>query len=301
MEPFTPAYLNMDPVTLKTRVDELAGLASPCTLCPRKCGVNRREGETGYCRTGYLPVVSSAHPHHGEERPLSGMRGSGTIFLTNCNLGCVFCQNYDISHLGRGQAISVRDLASAMLSLQRSGCHNINFVSPTHQIHAIVEGVSIAARDGLHLPLVYNTGGYDSIGTLRLLEGIFDIYMPDLKFSDPAAASDLADAADYPEIVQKAVLEMHRQVGDLVTDEQGVARSGLLVRHLVLPGGLAGSDEAFRFLAEEVSTNTYLNVMAQYRPCFEAVGKAVIGNRLEQSDYLKALALAKKWGLRRLD
>ena len=229
------------------------------------------------------------------------MRGSGTIFLTKCNLGCTFCQNYDISHLGRGQTISIQELASAMLSLQQSGCHNINFVTPTHQVHAIVEAVSLAARSGLRLPLVYNTGGYDSVETLRLLEGIFDIYMPDLKFTDSPTAAALADADDYPEVIGKAVREMHRQVGDLVTDEKGIAHRGLLVRHLVLPGGLAGSAEAFRFLAEEISTNTYLNVMAQYRPCYDAVGQPVIGDRLGQSDYLDALELARKWGLKRLD
>lgn len=301
MEPFVPAYLEMDLDTLRSRVEELALLASPCMLCPRECGSNRKEGEKGYCRTGYLPEVSSAHPHHGEERPLSGVRGSGTIFLTHCNLGCIFCQNYDISHLGRGHVIPVQELASAMLSLQQSGCHNINFVTPTHQVHAIIEAVSLAAQGGLRLPLVYNSGGYDSMETLRLLDGIFDIYMPDLKFTDPATSASLADADDYPEVIREAVLEMHRQVGDLVTNDKGIAHRGLLVRHLVLPHDLAGSGEAFRFLAEEVSTNTYLNVMAQYRPCHEAVGQPGIGDRLQQSDYLEALVLAKKWGLKRLD
>jgi len=301
MDSFTPAYLKMDPDELHARVEELRKLASPCTLCPRRCRSKRKEGETGYCRTGYLPAVSSVHPHHGEERPLSGKRGSGTIFLTNCNLGCTFCQNYDISHQGRGQTISVRDLAAAMLTLQQAGCHNINFVTPSHQSHAIAAAVSLAAAEGLQLPLVYNTGGYDSIEGLRLLEGIFDIYMPDLKFTDPATSAQLADAADYPEVVFKAVHEMHRQVGDLVTDEQGIALRGLLVRHLVLPGGLAGSREAFRFLAQEISINTYLNVMAQYRPCHGAIGQPVIGERLQQRDYLEAQELAREWGLKRLD
>jgi putative pyruvate formate lyase activating enzyme len=301
LEPFIPGYLEMDREELESRVRQLGKMASPCTLCPRECGSAREDGEKGYCRTGYSPLVSSVHPHHGEEKPLSGIRGSGTIFLTNCNLGCTFCQNYDISHQGQGKSVSIRDLAMAMLSLQQAGCHNISFVTPSHQIHAIVEAVAIAAADGLHLPLVYNTGGYDSIETIRLLDGIFDIYMPDLKFTDPSTAATLAEADDYPEVIREAVREMHRQVGDLVTDEKGVARRGLLVRHLVLPGGLAGSDEAFRFLAEEISTNTYLNVMAQYRPCHEAIGQPVIGDRLQQSDYLDALDLARKWGLRRLD
>jgi len=301
MEKLTPAYLEMDSDELGARVNQLEQLASPCVLCPRGCGSYRKEGEKGYCRTGFTPFVSSVHPHHGEERPLSGTRGSGTIFLTNCNLGCTFCQNYDISHQGRGQSVSIGDLASAMLSLQHSGCHNINFVTPSHQVHAIVAAVAMAAGDGLCLPLVYNTGGYDSIETIRLLEGVFDIYMPDLKFTNPSTSEALAEARDYPEVIIKAVREMHRQVGDLVTDEKGIARRGLLVRHLVLPGGLAGSNEAFRFLAEEISTNTYLNVMAQYHPCHDAVGQQGIGERLSQADYIEALELAGKWGLRRLD
>jgi len=301
MAPFTPAYLQMDSHELRARADDLNALASPCTLCPRDCGAARKEGGKGYCRTGFLPEISSAHAHHGEERPLSGTHGSGTIFLTHCNLGCTFCQNYDISHLGRGQVISVRELATVMLRLQRSGCHNVNFVTPSHQIHAIVEAVSLAAGEGLSLPLVYNTGGYDSFHTLQLLDGIFDIYMPDIKFTDSGTSDSLAEAGNYPEVIVQAVGEMHRQVGDLITDERGIARRGLLVRHLVLPGGLAGSDAAFRFLAREISKNTYLNVMAQYLPCHDAVGKPVIGNRLHQKDYLAARELASKWGLKRLD
>lgn len=291
----------MGPDKLGARVEQLNKLASPCTLCPRECRSRRIDGETGYCGTGYTPIVSSIHPHYGEERPLSGVQGSGTIFLTNCNLGCTFCQNYDISHRGRGHTLSTGDLASGMLSLQGSGCHNINFVTPTHQIHSIVEAVAIAAKEGLNLPLVFNTGGYDSVGTLQLLEGIFDIYMPDIKFTDADTSAALADAGDYPRVIRESVKEMYRQVGNLVTDERGIAQRGLLVRHLILPGGLAGSDEAFRFLAEEISTDTYLNIMAQYRPCHEAIGEPVIGDRLQQSDYLRALELARKWGLRRLD
>jgi putative pyruvate formate lyase activating enzyme len=246
-------------------------------------------------------MVSSIHPHYGEEPPLVGTGGSGTIFLTNCNLGCIFCQNYDISHQGRGQIITVQDLAASMLTLQKLGCHNINFVTPTHQIHVIVEALALAVRGGLAVPLVYNTGGYDSLETLQLLDGVFDIYMPDLKFTSESTATDLADARDYPQIVKKAIREMHRQVGDLLVDKGGIAMRGLLLRHLVLPHDLAGTDEAFRFLAEEISTHTYLNVMAQYRPCFEAVRRPLIRSRLSQSDYLGALDLARKWGLKRLD
>jgi putative pyruvate formate lyase activating enzyme len=300
-EDFTPAYHRIDPEVLLKRAKELNELASPCRLCPRSCGSLRKNGETGYCHTAFSPMVSSVHPHFGEEAPLVGSMGSGTIFFTNCNLGCIFCQNNDISHLGRGQTITVQDLAEAMLVLEKTGCHNINFVTPTHQIHAIVEAVALASDKGLAVPLVYNTGGYDSVQTLRILNGIFDIYMPDLKFTSGPTAAELADAFDYPEVAQSAILEMHRQVGDLLVSRDGIAVRGLLVRHLVLPHGLAGTREAFRFLAEEVSTQTYLNVMAQYRPCFEAVGKSRIGSALSQSDYLEALNLAKEWGLKRLD
>ncbi|MGD8352810.1 MAG: radical SAM protein [Pseudomonadota bacterium] len=301
MSPFIPSYLEMEPAGLQERVDQLNALASPCSLCPRLCGSDRKGGEKGYCRTGYRLHISSIHPHYGEERPLSGVRGSGTIFLTHCNLGCIFCQNADISHLGIGRVVTPREMASAMLNLQKDGCHNINFVTPSHQVHGIVEAVSMAAREGLRLPLVYNTGGYDSVETLRLLEGIFDIYMPDIKFTDAAVSASLADASDYPDVVCQAVREMHRQVGDLVTDELGIARRGLLIRHLVLPGGLAGSDAAFAFLADEISTDTYLNVMSQYRPCYKAIGKPVIGEMLSQADYMDALQLAENLGLRRLD
>jgi putative pyruvate formate lyase activating enzyme len=301
MKQFVPGYLQMESEELAERVHSLKDLASPCRLCPRQCNCARASGEQGYCRADFGPFVSSVHPHHGEEAPLVGTGGSGTIFLAGCNLGCTFCQNYDISHLGRGQAITVKALSEAMLSLQHSGCHNINFVSPSHQLHSIVEAVMLAADAGLSLPLVYNTGGYDSIEALRLLDGIFDIYMPDLKFTDSKTAGKLADAPDYPDVAMGAIREMHRQVGDLLTNDAGVAQRGLIVRHLVLPGGLAGSEAAFRFLAGEISTNTYLNVMAQYRPCFEAMGQPGIGEPLSQRDYLDALELTRKYGLRRLD
>ena len=298
---FQPAFLQMSREDLLARADSLAELASPCRLCPRICGALRKQGEAGYCRTGFLPEVSSVSPHFGEEAPLVGQGGSGTIFLTNCNLGCIFCQNSDISHLGRGRVITVRKLAESMLALQRLGCGNINFVTPTHQIHAIVQAVILAVGKGLTVPLVYNTGGYDSVDTLHLLEGIFDIYMPDLKFSSENVSADLADAPDYPRVVREAIGEMHRQVGDLILDDRGRASRGLIVRHLVLPDDLAGTDRAFRFLAGGISKNTYLNVMAQYHPSYRAVGKPDIGSSLDRSDYLKALALAKKWGLDRLD
>lgn len=301
MTEFTAAYLKLDPDELLERAGILAEIASPCRLCPRECGSTRKLGETGYCRTGFEPMISSAHAHFGEEAPLTGTRGSGTIFFTNCNLGCIFCQNYDISHQGAGRNISTDELASLMLALQKQGCHNVNLVTPTHQIHAITQALVSAVEGGLRVPIVYNTGGYDSADVIRLLDGIVDIYMPDLKFSGPDTAQELADAGDYPQVVKGAVIQMHAQVGDLVLDENGVALRGLLVRHLVLPHGLAGSREAFRFLSKEISPDTYLNVMAQYRPCWKAVGTARIGDSLQSRDYMRALALARESGLTRLD
>ena len=301
MTEFKAAYLKLPEQELEERAGRLAELASPCRLCPRKCGSSRTSGDTGYCQTGFEPAISSAHAHFGEESPLSGNRGSGTIFFTNCNLGCIFCQNYDISHLGSGKAISTDELADVMLSLQKQGCHNINLVTPTHQIHSIVHALLSAVDGGLRVPIVYNTGGYDSQDIIRLLDGIVDIFMPDIKFFDPEISKDLADARDYPKVIKDAVRQMHRQVGDLVLSKDGVALRGLLVRHLVLPHGLAGSGEVFRFISSEISLDTYLNVMAQYRPCWKAVGADRIGDSLESSDYLHALSLARESGLTRLD
>ncbi len=289
------------PAALEENAAELARLASPCRLCPRRCGAERRAGKTGFCRAPFGPVVSSCHPHHGEEIPLSGRRGSGTIFFTWCNLGCVFCQNHDISQEGKGTGVTVAELAGMMLRLQDAGCHNLNLVSPTHQAHSIAAAIVLAREQGLALPVVYNTGGYDAVETLALLEGMVDIYMPDVKFSDPVVSRRLADAPDYPEAVKAAVREMHRQVGDLVIGPGGIARRGLLVRHLVLPHDLAGSDEVFRFLAEEISPHTYLNVMSQYLPCGKALGAPLIGDPITREEYLAAAALARRHGLSRLD
>jgi putative pyruvate formate lyase activating enzyme len=250
-------------------VTRLRDLTDPCTLCPRRCGARRREGQTGFCGIGDEPVVSSIGPHFGEESVLVGGGGSGTIFFAGCNLGCVFCQNFDISHHRYGRPISIEQLALAMLELQRHGCSNINFVTPTHVIAPIIAALELARRNGMTLPTVYNSGGYDSVETLKLLEGFIDIYMPDMKYSDPKVAEELSAAPDYPRINREAVREMHRQVGDLRT-ERGLATRGLLIRHLVLPENLAGSFETIDFLAEQVSRRTTINVMDQYRPCYEA-------------------------------
>ena len=226
---------------LAERRDRALEVLSECRLCPRECRVNRLSGETGFCRTGREAVVASHGPHFGEERPLVGLGGSGTVFFTHCSLGCIFCQNYDISHLGRGRAVSAQQLADSMLELERLGCHNINLVTPTHFVPQILEGLVIAAQRGLEVPLVYNCGGYESVETLKLLDGVVDMYMPDAKYSDGQVAARLSGATDYPDRMRAAITEMHRQVGDLQIDRRGLARRGLLVRHLVLPNNLAGT------------------------------------------------------------
>ncbi len=246
-------------------------------------------------------MVSSYGPHFGEEAPLVGTHGSGTIFFTYCNLRCIFCQNYSISQLGEGTTTTRAEIAGMMLSLQARGCHNINLVSPTHVVPYILDALELAAGMGLHLPLVYNTGGYDSLETLELLDGIVDIYMPDMKYSDEKTAEQLSGIEDYPKANRAAIKVMHRQVGDLQMNEQGVAQRGLLVRHLVLPHRLAGTQEVVRFLAQEVSTDTYLNIMAQYRPCHRAASATSINRPLLKEEFREAIALARQQGLHRLD
>jgi putative pyruvate formate lyase activating enzyme len=263
--------------------------------------VNRLEGEAGKCQTGRQALVSSAGPHFGEEAPLVGSGGSGTIFFTYCNLKCCFCQNYSISHLGEGHEVNSEDLAGLMLSLQTKGCHNINFVSPTHVVPQILEALETAADRGLTVPLVYNSGGYDSVETLRLLDGVIDIYMPDMKYSDEQTARRLSGIEDYPEKNRAAVKEMHRQVGDLELDDHGVAVRGLLVRHLVLPRMLAGTAGICSFLSREISANTYLNVMAQYRPCHKAFEVPELSHALSGDEFREAVGIALDAGLHRLD
>jgi len=270
----------------------------PCTCCPRNCRVNRLAGETGYCGTGPLPVISSAGPHFGEESVLVGKDGSGTVFFTGCNLRCVFCQNYDISRMRRGREISIDQLAQQFLSLQQSGCENINLVTPSHQAPAIAAALEKAKQDGLTVPVVYNSGGYDSVQTLDLLSGFIDIYMPDFKYSDPEISARLSDAADYPDVCKKALGEMHRQVGELLIDKSGVAIRGLLVRHLVLPGDLSGSKEVLEFLAGRIWPSTAVNIMDQYRPCFHAARFEEI-NTCPDYEIIKSLRqYARTLGLR---
>ncbi|MDD5451787.1 MAG: radical SAM protein [Desulfovibrionales bacterium] len=299
---FEPAYIETyKSGEIKPRVEKLNRILEECCLCPRKCCVNRIQNEKGICRTGRLPMISSFSPHFGEEAPLVGRHGSGAIFITNCNLLCVFCQNWETSHLGEGEEISLEQFAMVMLYLQNMGCHNINFVTPTHVVPQILEALSIAIEGGLCVPLVYNTGGYDSIETIKLLDGIFDIYLPDFKYWDEEVAIRLSKAPGYPEIAGQAIKEMHRQVGDLTVDSSGIAQRGLLVRHLVLPDGLAGTRDVMRFLAREISPNTYVNIMDQYRPCGEAYKYPPIDRRITAEEYREAITMAGEEGVTRLD
>lgn len=286
---------------MRARVGEARSILEECRLCPRRCGVNRLAGERGKCCVTRQAVVSSYGPHFGEETPLVGEKGSGTIFFTYCNLRCVFCQNYTISQLGEGSPVDAEQLAGMMLSLQASGCHNINLVSPTHVVPFILEALELAVGRGLHLPLVYNSGGYDSVETLKLLDGIVDIYMPDMKYSDDRTSEQLSGIKEYPQVNRAAVREMHRQVGDLQLDKQGVAQRGLLVRHLVLPNRLAGTQGVVQFLAGEVSANTYLNIMAQYRPCYKAYDVPQLARPVSRQEFSEAIDLARRQGLSRLD
>ena len=293
-----PAYLNLfHNGELERRVQSAYEGLEACKVCPHRCGVNRLAGELGVCKTGEKAQVSSYGPHPGEERPISGRRGSGTIFFARCNLRCVFCQNADISQLQYGREYETDELAAVMLELQAMGCHNINLVSPSHVVPQILAAVLIAARSGLTLPLVYNTGGYDSLETLSWLDGVVDIYMPDMKFGDEDTARKYSLIPNYPEINQRAVLEMQRQVGDLEISEKGIAIRGLLVRHLVLPNGLANSEAILRFLAQEVSPNVVLNIMAQYHPAFKADKFPLLNRRIKPNEYRRVVDLAKELGL----
>ncbi len=298
---FRSVYLSLSESDFNEKIENAEDILSDCTLCPRECHVDRISGERGFCRTGDRPFVSSWGPHFGEERPLVGRFGSGTIFLGNCNLGCLFCQNYSISHLEDGTEISHEKVSDIMLSLQNSGCHNINFVTPTHQVPAIIKSVKIASDKGLRIPLVYNCGGYESLETLEILDGIFDIYMPDFKYTNNEYSSKYSDAYDYPEVAKKAIREMHRQVGDLQLDERGIAMKGLLIRHLVLPVDVAGTSEVVRFIAEEISKETYINIMDQYHPCFKAFDNPPLNRRITGKEYANAINLAIKAGLKRID
>ena len=259
------------------------------------------QGEIGACGVGRLAIVASAHPHFGEERPLVGRHGSGTVFLSGCNLKCIFCQNHDISHGLSGKEVTAGQLASMMLGLQTAGCHNLNLVSPTHVVPQILEAVSEAARDGFRLPIVYNTGGYDSMEVIGLLDGIVDIYMPDIKYLSRRAAGAYSGAEDYPDVIRAVLREMHRQVGDLEVSADGVAARGLLVRHLVMPGLLDDTRRIVEFIAGDISKNTYLNVMRQYHPAHEARTHPPLDRPITAGEWAQAVEMAEDAGLHRLD
>jgi len=284
---------------LKKRAEELNKLLEKCHLCPRKCLVNRLQDEKGFCGAGRRVVVSSWNLHFGEEPPISGYRGSGTIFFTHCNLRCCFCQNYPISQLGNGQEVEISELARMMVRLQKLGAHNINFVTPTHFVPQIVEALGIAIEEGLKIPLVYNSGGYDAEETLQLLDGIVDIYMPDAKYSTPQSGRTYSKAADYFEVNKKALLEMHHQVGDLEMDKEGIAKRGLLIRHLVMPQDVVGSRKVLEFIARNISKNTYMSIMAQYHPAHLAFEFPEISRRIYKREYDAVLKMADELGLER--
>ena len=297
-----PSYLKLyREGKLQDLIDQVIEIMRDCRLCPRECKVDRLSGEIGYCQTGRKAKVASFNAHFGEEAPLVGRNGSGTIFISYCSLLCSFCQNFEISHLGEGREVDPAAMAAMMLALMGRGCHNINFVTPTHVVPQILEGLILAVEQGLNIPLVYNSGGYDRVDTLKILDGIFDIYMPDFKFWDEKWAKHLCHAPDYREHAMAAIREMHRQVGDLVMDKSGLAVKGLLVRHLVMPHGVANTREIMKFLATEISVNTYVNVMDQYRPCGRASGETVISRRITGEEFALAIHQAKQAGLTRLD
>lgn len=295
-----PSYLNLSSKELQARVEALFEILGNCRICPRNCKVNRLKNEKGYCQLGYLPAVSSHQPHFGEESVLVGEKGSGTIFFTSCNLSCVYCQNFEISQQRIGKEISFERLAEMMIELQKMGCHNINLVTPTPQAAQIVKALAIAIKKGLKIPLVYNTSAYDSVETLKLLDGIVDIYMPDTKYSDDSLAVKYSNAPHYFSVMKKAIKEMHRQVGDLIVSKEGMAERGLVVRHLVLPNNLAGSEKIFAFLVREISPDTFLNIMDQYYPCWKAYNYPELSRRITAGEFEEAVELAKQAGLKNL-
>ena len=293
-----PSYLKTSRSgRLKKITGRLFNSLKSCVICPRKCKVNRLEGKVGFCKTGKLPKVYSFMSHFGEEPSVSGTKGSGTIFFSHCNMGCVYCQNYDFSQLGKGREYEFAELSEIMLNLQKSGCHNINLVTPTHVLPQILKALEIAISRGLSIPLVYNTSGYDSVETIKLLEGIVDIYLADMRYADSAISQKLSQAADYPQFNRKAIKEMHRQVGVARFDEQGLIRQGLIIRHLVLPNQISGTDKIMRFISEEVSRETYISLMSQYLPYYKASAHPEINRRLKDDEYEEAKKILERYNL----
>jgi putative pyruvate formate lyase activating enzyme len=300
---FEPSYLKLHRSgELKKRGEKLWAIMKNCNLCPRECGINRLNGEEGFCQASFRLEVSAYHPHFGEERPLVGKGGSGTIFFTNCGLRCVFCINWEISQGGKGKLITIKDLTEIMLSLQKMGCHNINLVTPTHYSPHIVLAIDMAAARGLKLPLVYNTCGWEKVEILKLLDGIIDIYLPDFKYFDGKMAAKYSSGAkSYPELTKKALLEMHRQVGVAKTASDGLMYRGLMIRHLVMPNGVSGTKEVISWIAENLPKDTYLNILSQYRPMYRAFNYQEISRSITYKEYGEAIRWAKKIGFTNLD
>ncbi len=300
---WVPAYATLEREgKFVRRIEQAYALFEKCQLCPRMCGVNRKKGERGFCRAPFKPVVFSYHPHFGEEMSLVGQNGSGTIFFSNCNLRCIFCQNWPIAHEGRGKEIRDEDLADMMLQLQKMGCHNINLVTPTHVMPNILNATRIAFGKGLRLPLFYNTSGYERVEILKILDGIVDIYKPDMKYMDPDKAEKYsAGASDYPEVVRQAVIEMNRQVGVHQMDRQGIAIRGVMIRHLVMPNRVAGTEKLVKWISENLPKNTYINIMAQYRVEYKAFEHPEIARGITVQEYMEAIDWAIKYGLNNLD
>jgi putative pyruvate formate lyase activating enzyme len=296
---FEAAYRSVSPAEWDARLEALDTMLERCELCPRACHVNRTRGEKGFCNATAEAMVSSIGPHFGEEPELVGRFGSGTIFLTHCNLGCLYCQNYDISHFGDGRVMTPEEIADGMLHLQQMGCHNINFVTPTHYAPQLIRAVRIASAKGLRVPIVWNCGGYERVEVIRLLEGIVDIYMPDAKYGAREPAETFSSAPDYWERCKESLREMHRQVGVLETDSRGIALRGVLIRHLILPNDMAGSREVLAFIARELSTDSYVNIMFQYRPLYRAQEFREINRRPALKEFAAAIDMARLLGLHR--
>lgn len=293
-----PFYLQLNKKDFEEKIEKLYDILNSCTLCGRRCEVNRRN-KKGICNSGIKIKISSAFPHFGEERPLVGTYGSGTIFLSNCNCKCVYCQNFEISHFGEGIEIEEEEVAYKMLYLQGLGCHNINWVSPTHFAPQLIKALFIAREKGLYIPIVYNTGGYDSPRLIELLSGVIDIYMPDIKYGNNENGYKYSGVKDYWDLVRISVKKMHSQVGDLVINSQGIAERGLIIRHLVLPNNIADSERVLEFISKEISKNTFVNIMAQYRPCYRAQEFKELSRGITQEEYEKVLKKAKELGLKR--
>lgn len=284
-----PSYLNLTESQWKERIERALSLLESCEVCPHRCGVNRLKGELGFCKTGKNAIVDSYFSHRGEEKPIRGYRGSGTVFFSYCNMRCIYCQNYQISQLGEGREVSPEELAEIFLELQAMGCHNLNLVTPSHVVPQILSALYLAVKKGFRLPIVYNTSSFDSLESLRLLEGIVDIYLADLKYADREVARRYSKVKNYPEIAMTAIKEMHRQVGDLTLDERGIALRGVIIRHLVLPNGLAGTEKVAEFLGS-LSKNMAVNVMDQYYPSYMAWKYPELSRRITQREYHQALS-----------